>query len=162
MGLIESGRWTEAAELVLWRVQPDEWRMEIANDPRFAAAVDRAVTTMPSDIRAELLRLVTITEEDLATALARRRAYQAETIAGHGPVRISRQPLTLDSVRKGQSFVRRNELDWRFFTRWRMPGGWLTPEEQSRALEIFHDPLAIMMRRAVIARLWPDQPWMAE
>ncbi|MBV0893490.1 hypothetical protein KTN05_16975 [Paracoccus sp. Z118] len=162
MGLIEFGRWTEAAELVLWREQPDEWGMVIASDPRFTVAVDRAVTIMPAHIHAELHRFVTITKEDLAKALARRRARQAEEVGGHFPVLISHLPITLDSVRRGQIFVRRSELDWLFFTRWRLPDGWLTPEEEPRALEIFHDPLAITMRRAVIARLWPDQPWMAE
>jgi pellino protein len=37
-----------------------------------------------------------------------------------------------------------------FYRRWRLSDGWLSAEESQRALEIFHDPLAQNMRRAVI------------
>lgn len=46
---------------------------------------------------------------------------------------------------------RSGELDWLFYRRWRLSDGWLSDEASQRALEIFHDPLAQNMRRAVIS-----------
>src|SRR5690606_26454461 len=51
LGLVRSGQWTAAAEPVLWREEPREWRLDIAADPRFQLALDRAVNKMPDDIR---------------------------------------------------------------------------------------------------------------
>lgn len=161
LDLVEDSAWTAAAETVLWREQPVEWRMDITSDPRFIAARDQATSAMPDDIRAELQRLVTITEDDLIEGLARRKAYQQDLLTVHGPGRVNCQPLTVESVRRGLLFVRRHQLDWVLFTCWRLHDGWLGPEERLRALEIFHDPLAIMMRQAVIARLYPDLPELA-
>lgn len=70
-------------------------------------------------------------------------------------------PLTVESVRKGLIFVGRHELDWLFFRNWRLADGWLPPEERKRALEIFHDPLAIEMRCATVKRIYPQWPELA-
>lgn len=161
LGLVEAGRWTMAAETVLWREQPVEWRMDITSDPRFQTARDLATSAMPDDIRADIARLVTITDAEVADGLAKRKAHQQELHIEHGPNRVINLPLTLESVRKGLLFVRRHELDWVLFTRWRLHDGWLGPEERNRALEIFHDPLAIAMRQAIIARLYPQLPELA-
>ena len=162
LGLVEDGRWTAAAETLLWRKAVPEWQRDIANDPRFMAGIDRAVTTMPGDIRAELARLVIVSEADVAESLARRRASQRDLRTRYGPGRVMELPLTADSVRKGLVFIRRHQLDWLFFENWRLAEGWLVPGERKRALAIFHDPLAMMMRGAVIARIWPERPEMAE
>ncbi|NJS40549.1 MAG: hypothetical protein HC783_17860 [Rhodobacteraceae bacterium] len=52
--------------------------------------------------------------------------------------------------------LRGNALDWIFFRHWRLGRGWLDETDAGRALHIFHDRLAITMRRAVVARLYPD------
>lgn len=52
-------------------------------------------------------------------------------------------------------FQRRHDLDWPFFRHWRLPEGWLSGPQAKRALEIFRDPLAISMRKSVVARLYP-------
>lgn len=49
----------------------------------------------------------------------------------------------LDRVSKIQSpFMRKHELEYLFFERWRLGDGWLTDEAGGRALAVFHDPLA--------------------
>ncbi|MEO1200690.1 MAG: hypothetical protein AAFX39_15940 [Pseudomonadota bacterium] len=45
-----------------------------------------------------------------------------------------------------------------FFRRWRLDDGWLSPQAAEQALEIFHDPLAIAMRRAVVEGLYAEAP----
>ncbi|MDF3606673.1 hypothetical protein PE067_11335 [Paracoccus sp. DMF-8] len=158
LGLVEFGQWAEAAELVLWRKEPQEWGLDITTDLRFGAAVDRAVNEMPADIRRELDRLVSITEADVTEGLIRREAYQEELCAELGANRVICQRLTRKSVRQGLVFLRIHDLDWLFFSSWRLPDGWLSPPARKRAMEIFHDRLAIPMRRAVVTRLYPDRP----
>ncbi|WP_229583551.1 hypothetical protein [Paracoccus sp. S-4012] len=159
LGLIEAGRWTNRADTVFWRVQPEDWPMAIAGDHRFLAAVDHAVRTIPGDVRAEIEELVTITDKDVLDGMAGRRAGPCDQ---PGAPRLLTEQVTPESVRRSIAFCRRVGLDWLFFIRWRMPEGWLGPKERTRALDIFHDALAISMRRAVLARLWPHALRMAE
>ncbi|SFY33708.1 pellino [Paracoccus pantotrophus] len=158
LGLVESGQWAAAAEPVLWRVEPPEWRLDIAADPRFRQALERAVNKMPEDIRRRLDRLVTITEADVTEGLIRREAHQEGLRAEHGANRVICLPLTRDSMRQGLIFLRIHDLDWLFFSNWRLSDGWLSPTARKRAMEIFHDSIAIRMRRAVVRRLYPDRP----
>jgi hypothetical protein len=65
---------------------------------------------------------------------------------------------TPEATRRSLAFQRRDKLDWIFFRRWRISDGWLTTEQAKLALEIFHDPLAIQMRRAVVEHLYPENP----
>ncbi|WP_028713429.1 hypothetical protein [Paracoccus sp. J55] len=158
LGLVESSQWAAAAEPVLWREEPPEWRLDIAADPRFQQALERAVNKMPDDIRADIIRLVTVTEADVTEGLIRREAHQEGLRAEHGANRVICLPLTRDSVRQGLIFLRIHDLDWLFFSNWRLADGWLSLPERQRAMEIFHDSLAIRMRRAVVTRLYPDRP----
>ncbi len=157
LGLVGSGQWTAAAEPVLWREAPREWRLDIAADPRFRQALDRAVNKMPDAIRSRLDRLVTITEVDVTEGLIRRAAHQEGLREEHGANRVICQSLTRDSVRQGVIFLRIHDLDWLFFLNWRLSDGWLPPSERKRTMEIFHDSLAIRMRRAVVTQLYPDR-----
>ncbi|WP_231486970.1 hypothetical protein [Paracoccus pantotrophus] len=157
LGLVESGQWATAAEPVLWRKEPPEWRLDIAADPRFQQALDRAVNKMPEDIRRRLDRLVTITEADVTEGLIRREAHQEGLRAEHGAGRVICLPLTRESVKQGLVFLRIHELDWLFFLNWRLSDGWLSPPARKRAMEIFHDSIAIRMRRAVVTQLYPDR-----
>ncbi|WP_323718397.1 hypothetical protein [Paracoccus aminovorans] len=158
LGLTESGQWAAAAEPVLWRKEPPEWDLDISAHRRFRQALDRAIIEMPTDIRHELDRLVTITEADVTEGLIRREAHQEGLRAEHGANRVICLPLTRESVRQGLIFLRIHDLDWLFFSNWRLPDGWLSPSERKRAMEIFHDSLAIRMRRAIVAQLYPDRP----
>jgi hypothetical protein len=62
------------------------------------------------------------------------------------------------AVKQSSAF---NNLDWLFFRRWRLADGWLVPKEAGKALQIFHDPLAIAMRCAVTKRLYPNLTFLA-
>lgn len=88
LGLVGSGQWAAAAEPVLWREEPPEWRLDIAADPRFRQALDRAVNKMPEDIRRRLDRMVTITDEDVTEGLIRREAHQEGLRAEYGASRV--------------------------------------------------------------------------
>lgn len=157
LGLVGSGQWAAAAEPVLWREEPSEWRLDIAADPRFHMALDLAVNKMPEDIRRRLDRMVTITETDVTEGLIRREAHQEGLRAEHGANRVICLPLTRESVHQGLIFLRIHDLDWLFFSNWRLSDGWLSPIERKRVMEIFHDSLSIRMRRAVVRRLYPDR-----
>lgn len=158
LGIVAGGRWTDAAELVLWREQPNAWSMEVPNDPRFAAAVQKAVSTTPDDIRAKMTRLTTVTDDDVAAACVLHSAFYKEMRDRYGPkARISPTP-TVEIARSRLVSGRQDKLDWLFFRRWRPPDGWLSEDEAKRALYIFHDPLAIQIRRAVVEHLHPDRP----
>lgn len=161
LGLVESCQWTAAAGLVLWRKEPPEWGLDITSDPRFHMVLDRAINEMPADIRRKLDRLVTITKADVTEGLIRRAAHQEGLRAKHGANRVIGLPLTRDSVQQGLVFLRIRELDRLFFSNWRLPDGWLSPPARKQAMEIFHDSLAIRMRRAVVTQLYPDRPKFA-
>lgn len=158
LGLVESGRWAAAAESVPWRKEPPEWDLDISAHRRFRQALDRAISEMPAGIRHELDRLVNITEADVTEGLIHRAAHQEGLRAEHGANRVICLPLSRDSVQQGLVFLRNRELDWLFFSNWRLSDGWLSPPARRQALEIFHDSLAIRMRRAVVRRLYPDRP----
>lgn len=161
--LIAEDRWTMAAETVLWRDELTAWGSDIMSDPRFASAVERAIGAMPNDIRAEMDRIATISETDVAAHVLRSAAQYEEELAKHrGPKARVSSPETPKEAQKTLEFLRRDDLDWLFFRRWRLPDGWLSPKEAERALKIFHDPLAIEIRRAVAARLYPDLPFLAD
>ena len=152
LGLVDAGRWTAPAELVYWREQPDAWQLEVATDPRFIAAVEQAASTIPDDAHAELDMLSTINDADVARLLARQIPRQMRLEAEAGPDRRALPPLTSETVR--------NRLI--FSDNWRIQHGWLGQAERARVLSIFHDPLARMMRAAIMARLHPDRPWFAK
>ncbi|MEI1246759.1 hypothetical protein [Rhizobium aouanii] len=156
VGLLAEGRWTDIAETVFWRDWPEEWEMDVTFDPRFSKAVEQALATIPADIRAEMDKLVTITGADVTAAVKRSASAVEESRTKYGPNASIGPPDTPEQARRGLEFLRQIELDWLFFRRWRLADGWLTPKEASKALEIFHDDLAIAMRRAVAKRLYPN------
>jgi hypothetical protein len=85
LGLLTEGRWTEIAETVFWRDWPEEWEMDFNSDPRFSDAVEQALATIPADIRAEMDKLVTITNTDVTAAVKRSASAAEETRAKYGP-----------------------------------------------------------------------------
>jgi len=162
LNLVADSQWTNVAETVLWRDGPREWQMNITSDPRFVEAVTHACETMPEGIRAETERLALITEADVVEKKAQLLAGVEKMRAEYGPQANIHTDVTPEGLRRSLEFSRRHDLDWLFFRRWRLVNGWLTPDEEKRALTIFHDPLAIAMRRAVIARLFPDLSFMID
>ncbi|KPH08436.1 hypothetical protein CO657_14810 [Rhizobium acidisoli] len=161
LGLLAEGRWTEIAETVFWRDWPEEWEMSFISDPRFSDALEQALVRIPADIRTEMDKLVTITDTDVTAAMQRRAAAVAEARAKYGPNANIHPPDTHSQARRGLELLRRHDLDWLFFRRWRLSDGWLAPKEAGKALEIFHDDLAIAMRCAVIKRLYPNLTFAA-
>jgi pellino protein len=156
LGLYEASTWTKSAELVFWRVQPKTWDMAISTDPRFVNALANACETIPADIRDELARLTVTTDADIHAGVAQSKASNIEMRARFGPKSKLGAPRTEDQIRSGIAYSRSSSIDWFFFRRWRMSDGWLTSGQATSALEIFHDPLAMEMRRHVILKLWPD------
>jgi hypothetical protein len=155
--LVDNSQWSEHAETVLWREQPRAWDLDVLTDPRFEAAVERAFGTIPDDVREEISKLVVISSNDIDVSIAQHRAAIEEMRRQYGPkARIGRL-RTPEETRRSLAFQRRGELDWVFFRRWRLHEGWLTIKQADLALEIFHDPLAMQMRRVIIGRLHPDQ-----
>lgn len=152
--LVAQGRWTEAAECVLWRGSGRVWDISFEDDPRFLAAVEAAVRTVPDAVRLEIDAAMRISEADIAASVERSLQAREEMQLRFG--RPSLFPAqTAEHVRKWLPRERENRLDWIFFRRWRLGRGWLEETQAGRALEIFHDRLAIAMRRTVIARLYP-------
>lgn len=162
LGLVENATWTAAAELVFWRRQPAAWQMHVTTDPRYAASLERTLKTIPAPIATDLHALLTITAADIDANLAQHAAARADVLRKYGPnSRQSPQP-TPEQAQQSLVLRRRHDLDWLFFRHWRLPEGWLSGPQAKRALEIFHDPLAIAMRKSVVARLYPDQPLFAQ
>ena len=162
LGLVADGAWTDAAVPVLWRKQPEAWALDVEGTPAFVAAVGDAVGTVPAAVAERIARAVRIADEDVAEA---RAAFEARDAELRGRLRLDafvRGPRTDADLRRGLVSTRRNDLDWLFYSRWRLGDGWLGEAGRARALPIFHDPLAIAMRRAVVARLHPEAPEMAE
>ncbi|MEM7488954.1 MAG: hypothetical protein AAF390_07490 [Pseudomonadota bacterium] len=162
LGLVADGAWTSAAELILWRKGIPEWDLAIADDPRFRAALDLTLATLPISIRDEIDRITTITEADISASLARHAANAEEMRLRFGPKARPSAIPDVSRIRRSIAAGRRNDLNQLFYRRWRFPEGWLSDAQAIRALAIFHDPLAQSMRRAVIARLRPDRPTFAE
>lgn len=153
-----AGGWQPEAETVLWRCQPRTWRLQVTGDVRFAAAVQRAVATVPGDIAGQMARLVVIGDADVAGAVGQSAAACAAARAKYGPRARIGAALTPDAARRSLMFRRQHDLDWLFFRHWRLAEGWLTANDPEARLEIFHDPLAIQMRQAVVGRLHPESP----
>jgi hypothetical protein len=154
LGLLRDGRWTAEAEIVLWRGMPAAWGLRFESDQRFLAAVEAAVTSMPGRKREEIDRLMRISAVDVAACVAQsERAHEELTIRFGRPSPTA--PYTTEQARRSLMFQRENDLDWVFFRQWRLARGWLDEDQSRRRLDIFHDGLAITLRKAVLARLYP-------
>jgi len=149
LGLVIDGRWTEAAEMILWRDDPVEWGMDFTRDDRFLAACSSALESIPADIAAEIETIALVTDAEISA----RHALEVE----HRP-----QPRTHEEIRVMLERHHRYDLDALFFRRWRLQDGWLPPDEIKRSLRILYDPLAMEMRRAFAARYLPHHPFLSK
>jgi len=156
LGLIHNGSWTQDAELVLWRKQPSAWGLEIPEDPRFHDALSVCLASLRENDADEIASLVNVTETDIADSLTKHIEWKAEQRQKYGPKARLGRTQDANAIKRSLISARGSQLDWVFFRGWRVADGWLMPRERTSALEIFHDPLAIQMRRAVVRQLHPN------
>lgn len=157
LGLVEGGAWTEEAVIVLWRTSPKNWALNYASDGRFLDAVQRAIASMPDEVASEISKLIVVADDDISALINRHAEMIAEGREKYGPkARLGEVP-SQEQARRSLEFSRRNELDWLFFRHWRIDDGWLSEKAATCAVEIFHDRLAISMRKSVLQRLHPTK-----
>lgn len=162
LGLIAGGGWTEEAAFVLWRTSPKNWALDYAKDNRFLDAVHIAVATMPDEVASEISKLILISDDDISALINRHAEMIAEGREKYGPkARLGEVP-SQERARRSLEFSRRNELDWLFFRRWRIDEGWLSEKSANCTVAIFHDRLAISMRKSVLQRIHPTKPQFFE
>ncbi|MGO8005020.1 hypothetical protein [Rhizobium ruizarguesonis] len=149
LGLVLGGRWTEAAETILWRDSPDEWGIDFTQDRRFTLARDIALATVPDGIAQKIKATATISEESIQEWL--------DQVNPRAPTTKTRQ----DALKSLQFWSLRS-LDGLFYRRWRLNDGWLEGDEARRALAIEYDPLSLNMRREFAARYLPDVPFLSK
>lgn len=162
LGLVSDGGWTKQAEFILWRTSPKNWSLEFLRDERFWDAVQKAIATIPDDIAVEISELTAISDDHIDERIAWHEEKLAEGREKYGPkARLGKVP-TRAQAQRSLEFSRRNAIDWVFFRRWRIEDGWLSTAEAEAALDIFHDRLAISMRREVMKDLHPSKPQFFE
>lgn len=162
LGLVRDGRWTTAAEPVLWRTSPEPWELDIAKEARFVEAAQLAVKTVPDDIARSISELAVITDAEVDENIQQHEVMIAQAREKYGPkARLGHVP-SAEQSRRALEFRRKSDLDWVFFRRWRLEDGWLADAQAHAALEIFHDRLAILMRKAVMEKLHPQVSWSFE
>lgn len=149
LGLVLGGRWTDAAETILWRDTPDEWGFDFTRDRRFTTARDVALAIVPDGVAEKIKATATITDERIEEWL--------EVARQHAPTAKTRE----DAL-KSLQFWNRLSLDKVFSNRWRLADGWLEGDEARRTLVIEFDPLSLNMRREFAARYLPDVPFLSE
>lgn len=147
LGLVHGGRWTNAAETVLWRDNPTEWNLDFTSDARFITAAFDAAANVPDDIRSQIDAIVESANEQM---------WQEQTQHVENADAGTVPPGTPSASRAMLEDSLRHRLDVLFFRRWRLSDGWLSDTEAKSALEIHHDELAISMRKAVMSRLYPS------
>ncbi|MDV7143941.1 hypothetical protein R3X27_14735 [Tropicimonas sp. TH_r6] len=155
LGLVDGGQWSEAAEPIFWRRQPKGWGMAPKADPRFAEALEVCAWTLPEELADEIEQQVDVSEADVDAAMDRHLKAQAELIRDYPAQRRFQQKPSLEGMRRSEIFKRTRRLDNLFFEGWRLSDGWLTDTQLPAALTIFHDPLAMQMREALVRRLFP-------
>ncbi|MDX1039161.1 hypothetical protein GOL69_18050 [Sinorhizobium medicae] len=149
LGLVIDGRWTEAAETILWRDDPPEWGMDFTRDDRFLAACSSALEDVPADIAAEIETIALVTDDEISERYALEVQYRPE-------------PRTKGEIRVLLENLHRDDLDALFCRRWRLQDGWLPPDEIKRSLRLPYDPLATEMRRAFALRYLPHRPFLSK
>ncbi|MGB3689297.1 MAG: hypothetical protein WBA02_08355 [Jannaschia helgolandensis] len=155
LGLISDGSWTKEAEFILWRTSPKNWTLEFLSDERFLEAVQKAVATIPDHIAAEILELIVINDNHIDELIIWHEEKIAEGRDKYGPkARLGEVP-SRKYAQRSLEFSRRNALDWLFFRHWRIDDGWLSEKGAESAIEVFHDRLAISMRKSVLKQLHP-------
>lgn len=159
LGLVEGGRWTKAAETVLWRDNPTEWNLDFVSDARFVRAAFDAAAGVPDDIRSEIDAIVTSVNEETWTMQTPN--VEKSDKSSPPPDAETVPPATPADLRSMVDDSRCHRLNALFFRRWRLGDGWLSATEAKSALEIYHDALAISMRKAVMGWLYPSRPSLA-
>ncbi len=150
LGLVKNARWTTEAELILWREQPWSWSMNIDDDPRFIQGTKRCLETMPQDIKEMLHDLTKITTQDVAEAVDNQVKANAALVEKYPAQARFDQTVSPEGKFRGLIFEAKCRMDDLFFAKWRLTDGRLSLAERARALHLFHDPLAMKMRAAIM------------
>ncbi|WP_037447892.1 DUF2442 domain-containing protein [Sinorhizobium fredii] len=158
LGLVQAGRWSKAAETVLWRDNPVEWHLDFASDARFIRAAFDAAAAVPDDIRSQIDAIVASVDEE--TWLKQTPNVENAGRPGLPPDAETVPPGPPNGLRSMPEDSKRYHLDVLFSRRWRLSSGWLSADEAKSALEIHHDALAISMRKAVMGWLYPSRPFL--
>ncbi len=158
LGLVQDDQWTEAAEFVFWRDQPRAWEMAVTDDPRFEAGIKRCLQTMPTAIVATLQDLVIITPDDIAAAVERQEAANADLVKRFPAQGKFDRTVSPDGQFRTLISVAQDKMDWHFFRGWRFVDGWLSDRERERALPLFHDRLAQQMRDTTLSAMGLEFP----
>lgn len=142
LGLVAGGAWTPAALPVLWRLWAN---MTPGDEPErselFEARLEQTCRTIPSDIAADIERLVMFAEEDLEKVARSVMALTGRAEDADVRRRLAdRTALQLESI---------------FEDRWRFTRGWLPDRDLHRTLFSGFDGLASRMSDALIHRLYP-------
>lgn len=158
LGLVADGAWTKQSEFLLWRTSPRNWSLKFETDQRFLAAVDNAVETIPKDIVTKISNLITVKDVQIDALISRHAEMIEEGRKKYGPkARLGSIP-SRERAHSSLESMRRNDLDWVFFRRWRIDDGWLSESGAKAAIEIFHDRLAIAVRKSVMQQMHPEKP----
>lgn len=156
LALAKGPSWTTPAREIFFRDPPVAWGSSPMLSPVFADALQNAVETMPDQIRAQITDAVQVDEQDMEEARTRHQRHIDDMKERMGAKADHLEVPSDEKIRDGLLRTRGHRLDWIFFRRWRLGDGWLDDDEARRALEIFHDRLAIQMRRAVMEQLHPE------
>ncbi|KMW57901.1 hypothetical protein AIOL_002869 [Candidatus Rhodobacter oscarellae] len=151
--LVENGAWSARAELLLWRAQPRAWGMSIQEDARFQSGLERCLDTMPQDVVETMHDMADIDAEKVDASVAQQEQANADLIAKHPAQAKFDRTVSREGQFKGLIFHAKTQMDRLFFEGWRLQEGWLDGENRTRALPLFHDPLAMQMRQAAFDAL---------
>ncbi|WP_157033245.1 hypothetical protein [Loktanella sp. S4079] len=162
LDLVAEGTWTRGSVSILWRTSPMQWQLDFQTNERFLTAVQSTIATIPSDIAGQIARLIKIEKTQIDEHIALHAMRFEDTRQSFGLLDRMTSASTPEIAIKSIEFARINALNWVFFRHWRIEEGWLKKRDEIAALPIFHDNLAIAMRRAVIASLYPTLPQFAK
>ncbi len=155
LGLVDDDAWTARAEFVLWREVPHAWDLEVTTDDRFVAATELCLASMPEEVGAALEELVHVSAADIEDKIDWHEG-QRDNMGDRW------RPLDPERAKKSVLSVKRYRMDNIFYEGWRLQDGWLSADDKRAALFIFHDPLAHRMRKAVVARMFPNSDMAKE
>lgn len=168
LSLVKEGKWLEEAEPILWRENPEEWALEIENDPRFKEVLKHTIETIPAWLKKELDQKREVSPKEIENAMDARKVYVKEAKKDLSEFMQTSAndcffpTFDRESIKSGIESNRPSELDNIFYENWRFSRGWLSKDELRSAIFIFPDDLAKKMRRAVMKKLYPDQPLFAK
>lgn len=158
LGLVKDGAWTQDAELLLWREQPQAWKKDLPQDPRFETGLKLCLRTMPAGVAETMRDLAQITAQDVDAAVVRQERANAELVEKYPAQAKFDRRVTREGKFRSLVFIARCQMDDLFYAGWRLQDGWLSGAQKAQALPLFHDPLAHDMRAAAFTAMGLEFP----